>query len=79
LLQSFPVAEEKMATPSTDDLLTAFESIGGQVVQPMALKMALEKRGFDIAVVPAVINQAIDDGVFGKTAVGGLFLRTSLS
>lgn len=67
-----------MMTPNKDDLLMAFDSIGGQVVQPMALKLALEKRGFDISVTPAVIRQAIADGVFGQTAAGGLFLRTLL-
>lgn len=67
-----------MKNPSTDDLLMAFDSIGGQVVQPMALKFALEKRGFDILAAVSAINQAIEAGVFGKTAAGGLFLRTLL-
>lgn len=65
-----------MTTPSTDDILAAFDSIGGQVVQPMALKLALEKRGFDVTDIVAAINQAITDDVLGQTAAGGLFQRT---
>lgn len=67
-----------MAIPTNDDIERAFDSIGGQVVQPMALKFALEKRGFDVLVATDAINQAIADGVFGKTSAGGLFLRTKL-
>lgn len=67
-----------MTIPTSDDVERAFDSIGGQVVQPMALKFALEKRGFDVLATTDAINQAIADGVFDKTPAGGLFLRTNL-
>ena len=44
----------------------------------MALTLAMETRGFDLSGSVTSINQAITDGVFGQTAVGGLFLRTPL-
>ncbi len=65
----------QMTTP-TNDVLAAFDFVGGPVVQPMALKLALEKRGFDVTDVAAAINKAIADEVLGQKPSGGLFLRT---
>ncbi len=62
--------------PGHDDVLTAFDSVGGQVVQVMALKCELEKRGFDVFAGAAAIENALTDGVLGKTAAGGLFKKT---
>ena len=67
-----------MSIPSNDDVLAAFDSVGGQVVQPMSLKLALEKRGFAVTGVATAINNAIADGVLGQRPSGGLFLRTLL-
>lgn len=64
--------------PSNDDVLAAFDSVGGQVVQPMALRFALEKRGFDVTEVVHAINNAIAEEVLGQKPDGGLFLRTML-
>jgi hypothetical protein len=66
-----------MTTPTTGDVLDAFDADGGQVVQSMALKFALERRGFDVYAASDAINQALADGLLGQTPAGGLFKRTS--
>ncbi|GIK44958.1 MAG: hypothetical protein BroJett012_08610 [Betaproteobacteria bacterium] len=65
-----------MAIPTSADVTQAFDSIGGPVVQPMALRFSLEKRGFDVSAATYAINQALTDGVLGKTPSGGLFLKS---
>jgi hypothetical protein len=70
--------KDEMTTPTNDDVLAAFDTVGGQVVQPMALKLALEKRGFDVTGVVLAINRAIAEEVLGQKPNGGLFLRTLL-
>lgn len=67
-----------MSIPTNDDVEAVFDSLGGQIVRPMALKLALEKRGFDALSATDAINRAIADGVFGETPAGGLFLRTKV-
>lgn len=64
-----------MVAPTNDDVIAAFNSVGGQVVQPTALKFALEKRNFDMFVATTAINNAIADGVLGQTAAGGVFCK----
>jgi hypothetical protein len=65
-----------MATPTDDDVVVAFDSLGGQVVQPMALRIALEERGFDASATTNAVNQAIANGVLGSTPSGGFFVKT---
>ena len=62
----------------TDVVLAAFDSVGGQLVQPMELKLALEKRAFDVTGSVLAINNAIAEEVLGQKLSGGLFLRTLL-
>lgn len=60
-------------------LLAAFDDVGGSVVQPMALKMALEKRGLSTENAAVQIDAAIQAGVLVPTERGGLRLSTKLS
>lgn len=49
--------------PSQQDVLDAFDSLGGRFNQPMALAKALEKAGFDVGAVAKAINAALAAGV----------------
>lgn len=58
---------------TTDDVLRAFDSLGGSVEQAKALQMRLQQRtGADIKEVIAAINTALDSGFLVKTPQGGL-------
>ena len=59
-------------------LLVAFDDVGGSVVQPMALKMALEKRGVSTSKAAVQIDAAVQAGVLVATECGELRLATKL-
>lgn len=62
-----------------DLLLRAFDDTGGSVVQPMALKKALVKRGVSTCYAAGLIDAAIQSVVLLATKCGGLRLRTKLN
>lgn len=49
--------------PTQQDVLDAFDSLGGKVNQPMAIRKALEKAGFDVGAVAHAIDAALAAGV----------------
>lgn len=67
----------KMMVPTNGDVVAAFNSVGGLVVQPMAVRFALEKQGFGILEAAEAVSRALADDVLGKTSAGGLFHRAA--
>lgn len=70
------VAACVLSVPTDDDVAAAFDDCGGSVVQAMALRFALEKRGFGFEAATDAINAALAANVLGRTPAGGLFLVT---
>lgn len=58
--------------PSQEDVLDAFDSLGGSFNQPMALRKALEKAGFDIDAAADAIIAALEAGVLVQEASGSI-------
>jgi len=58
--------------PTQQDVLEAFDSLGARSIQPMALKKALEKRGFGPDSVATAINAAIASGALVQGPSGGI-------
>lgn len=57
--------------PSQQDVLDAFDSLGGRFNQPMAFRKALEQAGFDVGAVAHAIDAALAGGVLvPMTGVG---------
>ena len=58
--------------PTQQDVIDAFDSLGGKFNQAMALRKALEKLGFDHGAVVSAINAALEAGVLIQDASGGI-------
>lgn len=58
--------------PTLQNVLDAFDSIGDEVVQPMALIRALEKAGFDIDAIPDSMTDALASRHLVRTESGGI-------
>lgn len=62
-----------MTTPTLNDVLDAFDALGGPMEQPKALCAALEKRGFSADQVVIAINEAIKVGALKQTDRGAVY------
>lgn len=58
--------------PTQQDVLDAFDSLGGTFNQPMALAKALEKAGFDPTDVVTAINAALAAGALVMEPSGSI-------
>jgi len=58
--------------PTQQQVLDAFDALGGTFNQPMALVKQLECEGFDVGSIPTAINAALAAGVLIKTPSGSL-------
>ena len=58
--------------PTQQEVLDAFDSLGGAFNQPMALVKALEATGFDASDVAIAINAALAAGALIQVASGSI-------
>ena len=58
--------------PTQQEVLDAFDSLGGAFNQPRALAKALEAAGFDASNVATAINAALAAGALVQVASGSI-------
>lgn len=64
--------ESGKMVPTIDDVMNAFDALGGARVQRMALQKALENQGWHVAVVINAIDAALKAGALVMTPQNSL-------
>jgi hypothetical protein len=60
--------------PTHEEVIEAFVSLGGEVNQPMAVRLVLEQSGFASVDAVTAINDALSAGLLLRTTSGGIRL-----